>query len=54
MRQVLRAEKPSGLAGAKLMFEKYEIEGRKAMPDVQYHVDMENICKAFGGVKACQ
>ncbi|NLA87308.1 MAG: sugar ABC transporter ATP-binding protein [Clostridiales bacterium] len=24
------------------------------MPDVQYHVDMENICKAFGGVKACQ
>ncbi len=24
------------------------------MPDAQYHVDMTNICKAFGGVKACR
>ena len=24
------------------------------MSDVQYHVDMVNICKTFGGVKACQ
>ena len=24
------------------------------MPDIQYHVDMQNICKIFGGVKALQ
>ncbi len=24
------------------------------MPDVQYHIDMQNICKIFGGVKALQ
>jgi ribose transport system ATP-binding protein len=24
------------------------------MPDMQYHVDMVDICKIFGGVKACQ
>jgi ribose transport system ATP-binding protein len=24
------------------------------MPDEQYHVEMVNICKVFGGVKACQ
>ena len=24
------------------------------MPEVQHHVDMQNICKTFGGVKACR